>query len=129
MTPENAQKNISWGNILSTKAIEDIRIINNNINGISHDKEGRDLQDIYNRSADLDTDIIYFQKINLNIKNYLLKNVINKTINSFWKKNITVYSISDIKINLIYKPGNIIIITTETLNNRVISTTNDNLDR
>ena len=122
-------RKIFWSNTLYTKTIEDIRIINKNINDISHNKKDGNFQNIYNRSVNLDTDIIYFQEINLNIKNYSLKNVMNKTIDSFWKRNTTVYSISDIKINPIYKPGDTIMITTETLNNRVISTTSDDLDR
>ena len=118
--------NFPYGDLMLQKPSTCYRLISQNINRISYDTAGGDLQEICSTINLIGADIANFQEVNLETRNYQVNMTIEKLLTRQWSTSKSyVASTSQVHVGSLYKPGGTMILSNGPLSYRVTGHSTD----
>ena len=115
LTTENMRSNITWGDILTSKAENITRIYALNVNGLTLDNRGGQFDSLCSLAPETQTDIFCCQENNIDTTNTRVKTILHKTMRNHWQCSRSTYGSSTIPFQRFYKPGGTMMMTMNNL--------------
>jgi exonuclease III len=129
LSVENQRINESWGDTLMEKQTHVTRIYGMNVNGLSLDKRGGQLDVLCNVINEVQADVFCGQEHNLDTDNTQVRQILYQTARHHWKRSRITFGTTPIPFSKHYKPGGTFMITAGDLTGRVIEQKHDKWGR
>ena len=122
-------ENDPWGDRLSSKDPDHIRILFQNIYGLQYDKFGGKLNTVCATVRTTDIDIIGLSEHNTDTAQYYVRQTFRDTIQKHFESSRMYFSTSPIKFKSTFKPGGTAIIAQGSITGKIMNHHNDHLGR
>ena len=129
LSVENQRTNASWGDKLMEKQEHTTRVYGMNVNGLSLDKRGGQLDELCNVIKEVQADVFCGQEHNLDSDHTQVRQILYQTTRHHWKRSRITFGTTPIAFSKHYKPGGTFMITTGDLTGRVIARHQDKWGR
>lgn len=112
LTRKNQRENVPWGDILAEKPVNTTRVYVQNVNGLSFDSRGGQLNDVCKVIQETQADIFCGQEHNLDVTQMNVRSVLYDTIRQYWERTKFIAGTTPIPFSTSYKPGGTFLLTT-----------------
>ncbi|KAI2510607.1 hypothetical protein MHU86_3718 [Fragilaria crotonensis] len=129
LTRKNQQENVPWGDILAEKPVNTTRVYVQNVNGLSFDSRGGQLNDVCKVIQETQVDIFCGQEHNLDVTQMNVRSVLYDTIRQYWERTKFIAGTTPIPFSTSYKPGGTFLLTTGCLAGRIVNQAQDRWGR
>ncbi|KAI2511551.1 hypothetical protein MHU86_2805 [Fragilaria crotonensis] len=129
LTRSNQRENHPWGDILGQKSPHHTRVYVQNVNGISIDGRGGQLNDICAVVQETQADIFCGQEHNLDVTQMHVRSLLYDTVQQYWDRTRFLAGTTPIPFATPYKPGGTFLLTIGRTSGRVVHQTQDRWGR
>ena len=129
LTRSNQRENHRWGDILGQKSSHYTRVNVQNVNGISIDGRGGQLNDICAVAQETLADIFCGQEHNLDVTQMHVRSLLYDTVQQYWDRTRFIAGTTPIPFATPYKPGGTFLLTSGRTSGRVVHQTQDRWGR
>jgi hypothetical protein len=129
LSRENQRSNAAWGDNLSIKSPTVTRVNGMNVNGLSLDQRGGQLDVLCKVIKEVQADVFCGQEHNLASDSTHVRQILYRTARQHWKRSRITFGTTPITFPKQYKPGGTFIITAGDLTGLVIAQTQDKWGR
>jgi exonuclease III len=119
---ENQQANCSWGDMMGEKPDTVTRIYGLNVNGLTLDRRGGQLDVLCKVLKEVQADVLCGQEHNLDSNQTPVRSIIFHTICNHWQQPKATFGTTPITFNNMYKPGGTFMVTAGDLSGRLLQT-------
>jgi exonuclease III len=129
LSRENQKDNAAWADSLTEKQDTITRVYGMNVNGLSLDKRGGQLDVLCKVIKEVQADVFCGQEHNLASETTQVRQITYNTVRQHWKRSRITFGTTPILFPKQYKPGGTFMITAGDLTGRVIAQTQDKWGR
>jgi hypothetical protein len=129
LTRRNQQENHPWGDIIAQKAQHQTQIYVQNVNGLSLDRRGGQMNDVCKVVQETQAEIFCGQEHNLDVTQMSVHSILYDTVQQYWDKTKFIAGTTPIPFTTHYKPGGTFILTIGHLSGRIVNQTQDRWGR
>ena len=129
LSVENQRENAPWGDLLQEKQPQVTRVYGMNVNGLSLDKRGGQLDVLCKVIKEVQADVFFGQEHNLDSDNTQVRQILYRTSRSHWPRSRITFGTTPIPFSKFYKPGGTFMITAGDLTGRVVEQKHDKWGR
>ena len=129
LTRRNQRENRPWGDILAPKEMTQTRVYVQNVNGLSIDRRGGQLNNVCEVMQEIQADIFCGQEHNLDVTQMSIRSTLYDTVRQYWDRTKFIAGTTPIPFTMHYKPGGTFLLTIENLSGRIINQVQDRWGR
>ncbi|KAI2506424.1 hypothetical protein MHU86_8050 [Fragilaria crotonensis] len=129
LTRGNQRENEPWGDLLSGKAPLITRVYIQNVNGLSIDRRGGQLNDICEVIRETQADIFCGQEHNLDVTQMRIRSILYDTVRQHWDRTRFIAGTTPIPFATHYKPGGTFLLTIGNVSGRIVNQVQDRWGR
>lgn len=129
LTMRNHRENRPWGDILSEKAAHYTRVYIQNVNGLSFDRRGGQLNNVCEVIQETQADLFCGQEHNLDVTQMGIRSTLYDTVQQHWDRAKFIAGTTPIPFATPYKPGGTFMLTIGNLSGRIVHQSQDRWGR
>jgi exonuclease III len=129
LNTQNMRTNDSWGDELSEKRDDTIRVMAANVNGFTLDRRGGQYDNYCRIIKAAQVDIACGQEHNLDTTKSAVQSIIYSTTKQHWQRSRYTFASTPFKFENLYKPGGTFILSVGNVTSRICDTFQDKWGR
>jgi exonuclease III len=129
LTHRNQRENQPWGDPLVEKAGHHTRVYIQNVNGLSFDRRGGQLNNVCEVIQEVQADLFCGQEHNLDVTQLSIRSTLYDTVQQHWDRAKFIAGTTPIPFATPYKPGGTFMLTIGNLSGRIVHQVQDRWGR
>lgn len=129
LTRRNQRENHPWGDVLTSKAANCTRVYVQNVNGLSLDRRGGQLNDVCKVIQEVQGDVFCGQEHNLDVTQMHIRSILYDTVKKYWQRTKFIAGTTPIPFRTPYKPGGTFLLTIGSFSGHIIRQSQDRWGR